>query len=54
VSIHFLITLQNNIEAVICHNNSQTLAAIDKRLEELQDELLKLASSKADYGKDRR
>ena len=28
---------------------TQTLAAIDKRLEELQTELLKLASSKADY-----
>ncbi len=45
----FLVTLQNNIETVIIHENGQTLATIDKRLEELQTELLKLASSKADY-----
>ena len=45
----FLVTLQNNIEPVIIHENDQTLATIDKRLEELQTELLKLASSKADY-----
>ncbi|MEN6489301.1 MAG: recombinase family protein [Smithella sp.] len=45
----FLVTLQNNIETVLSHENDQTLAAIDKRLEELQTELLKLASSKADY-----
>ena len=44
----FLVTLQNNIEPVIIHENDQTLATIDKRLEELQTELLKLASSKAD------
>lgn len=48
---HFLITLQKNIETVICHENSHTLIAIDKRLTELQAELLKLASSKADYEK---
>lgn len=48
---HFLITLQKNIETVICHENSHTLNAIDKRLTELQAELLKLASSKADYEK---
>jgi len=48
---HFLITLQNNIETVILHENRQTLSAIDKRLTELQAELLKLASSKADYEK---
>ena len=47
----FLVTLQNNIEAVICHENSHTLTAIHKRLTELQAELLKLASSKADYEK---
>ena len=47
----FLITLQKNIETVICHKNSHTLTAIDKRLTELQAELLKLASSKADYEK---
>ncbi|MZQ97669.1 MAG: hypothetical protein GT601_08325 [Acidaminobacter sp.] len=46
-----LVTLQKNIETVICHENSHTLAAIDKRLTELQAELLKLASSKADYQK---
>ena len=48
---HFLITLQKKIETVICHENSHTLTAIDKRLTELQAELLKLASSKADYEK---
>ena len=48
---HFLITLQKNIETVICCENSHTLTAIDKRLTELQAELLKLASSKADYEK---
>lgn len=48
---HFLITLQKNIETVICHKNSHTLTAIDKRLTELQAELLKLAISKADYEK---
>ena len=47
----FLITLQKNIETVICHENSHTLTAIDKRLKELQAELLKLANSKADYEK---
>ena len=45
----FLATLQNNIEAVILHENDQTLANISKRLEELQTELLKLANAKADY-----
>lgn len=48
---HFLITLQKNIEAVILNENTHTLTAIDKRLAELQTELLKLASSKADYEK---
>ncbi len=46
-----LVTLQKNIETVICHENIHTLTAIDKRLTELQAELLKLASSKADYEK---
>ncbi|MBT9172015.1 MAG: hypothetical protein DDT21_00391 [Syntrophomonadaceae bacterium] len=45
----FLATLQNNIETVLIHENDQTLADIDARLQELQAELLKLASSKADY-----
>jgi len=47
----FLVTLENNIETVISHENDQTLAGIDIRLQELQTELLKLASSKADYEK---
>jgi site-specific DNA recombinase len=47
----FLVTLQNNIKAVLCHSNDSTLAVIDTRLQELQAELLKLASSKADYEK---
>jgi site-specific DNA recombinase len=45
----FLATLKNNIETVIIHENDQTLANINKRLEELQTELLKLANAKADY-----
>lgn len=45
----FLTTLQNNIETVIIHENDQPLTDIDKRLEKLQIQLLKLASSKADY-----
>ena len=45
----FLTTLQNNIATVLSHENDKTLADIDKRLEELQTELLKRASSKADY-----
>ncbi|MCR3922853.1 MAG: recombinase family protein, partial [Firmicutes bacterium] len=38
-----------NIETVLCHENDTTLAGIDNRLGELQTQLLKLASSKADY-----
>ena len=34
---------------MLCRENDITIADIDKRLEELQTELLKLASSKADY-----
>ena len=41
--------MRQNIEAVLGHGNDQTLADIDKRLSELQAELLKLANSKADY-----
>ncbi len=44
-----LVTLQNNIETVLNRENNQTLAGIDKRLEEIQIKLLKLASAKADY-----
>jgi len=47
----FLVTLQNNIEAVLCCSNDQTLESIDKRLSELQAELYSLVSSKADYEK---
>lgn len=45
----FLATLQDNITAVLSHESDTTLAGIDKRLTELQAELLKLVSSKADY-----
>ena len=45
----FLSTLQTNIATVLSKENDQTLADIDIRLEELQTQLLKLASSKADY-----
>jgi site-specific DNA recombinase len=45
----FLTTLENNIAAVLSQGNDKTIADIDKRLEELQIELVKLASSRADY-----
>lgn len=41
--------LESNIAKVISQDNNQALADIDKRLEELQAELLKLASTKSDY-----
>lgn len=44
----FLTTLQNNIATVLSKENDKSLTEIDTRLEELQTELLKLASSKAD------
>ena len=47
----FLITLRDNIATVLNRENNQALADIDKRLEELQIELLKLATSNADYDK---
>ena len=47
----FLSILKNNIETVLSHENDTTLAYIDKRLEELQIELVKLANSKAEYDK---
>ena len=47
----FLPTLKDNIATVLIRENDQTLAGIDKRLEELQTELLKLATSNADYDK---
>lgn len=45
----FLAILQNNIETVLSRGSDHALADIDKRLEELQTQLLKLANSKADY-----
>ncbi len=45
----FLTTLQNNIETVLSQGNDQTLTDIDTRLQELQTQLLRLVSSKADY-----
>jgi site-specific DNA recombinase len=47
----FLTTLRDNIAAVISRESDKDLADIDKRLEELQTELLKLAASNADYEK---
>ena len=47
----FLSILRSNIENVLIHENDTTLADIDKRLEELQTELLKLATSNTDYEK---
>ncbi len=44
-----LTTLQNNIETVLSRENNQPLIDIESRLQELQQELLKLASSKTDY-----
>ena len=45
----FLSILQHNIETVLNRGNDNTLADIDTRLEVLQAELLKLATSKSDY-----
>jgi site-specific DNA recombinase len=47
----FLSTLQNNIATALSKENDKSLVDIDNRLEELQTELLKLASSNADYDK---
>jgi site-specific DNA recombinase len=44
-------TLRDNIATVINRESDKALADIDKRLEELQTELLKLATSNADYDK---
>jgi site-specific DNA recombinase len=46
-----LTVLQQNIEAVVCHGNNQTIVKIDTRLAELQEELVNLANSKVDYEK---
>ncbi len=45
----FLHTLQDNIATVLHEENDKSTVAIDKKLEELQKELLPLANSKADY-----
>mgnify|MGYP000995262644 CR=1 FL=1 len=47
----FISTLRDNIATVLNRENNHALADIDKRLEELQIELLKLATSNADYAK---
>lgn len=47
----FLLTLRDNIETVINRESDKGLSDIDNRLEELQKELLKLATSNADYDK---
>ena len=47
----FHTTLQNNIATVLSKENDTTLTGIEKRLEELQTQLLKLASSNVDYEK---
>lgn len=45
----FLAILQHNIETVLNRGNDSVLADIDARLELLQAELLKLATSKSDF-----
>lgn len=45
----FLLTLKENIKAVISEVDNNAVADIDKQLEELQKQLLKLANSKEDY-----
>jgi len=45
----FLVTLRDNIATVIRRESDKELADIDKRLEELQTELLKLATPYAYY-----
>ena len=45
----FLITLKKHIETVISETDNNLVEEIDKKLEELQKELLRLANSKEDY-----
>lgn len=45
----FFSTLQANIETVLNEENDKTTGDIDAKLDELQNELLRLANSKADY-----
>jgi len=44
-----LITLKENIKTVIIETNNSAIEEIDKKLEELQKDLLRLANSKEDY-----
>ncbi len=44
-----LITLKENIKTVIIETNNSAIEEIDKQLEELQKDLLRLANSKEDY-----
>ncbi|WP_139904109.1 DNA recombinase [Clostridium thermarum] len=45
----FLLTLKENIETVISETDNNIVAEIDKKPEELQKDLLRLANSKKDY-----
>src|SRR5690606_21509144 len=45
----FLSTLQANIETVLNEENDKATDDIDAKLEELQNELFRLANSKSDY-----
>ncbi|WP_239985018.1 hypothetical protein [Sporolactobacillus pectinivorans] len=45
----FFVTLQKNIEAVLESEKGQPLIDVDKRLAELQEELLKQTGARADY-----
>ena len=47
----FIATLQQNIETVLCEEFDKDTSDIDVKLDELQNELLRLADSKADYEK---
>lgn len=48
---NYLEILQNNIARVIRESETSDTAAIDERLEELQNELIKKANNKGDYNK---
>ena len=41
--------LRENIESVVCENNEQAIANIDKEMEEKQMELISYANSGKDY-----
>lgn len=45
----FLTILKENIETVISETDNNIVSEIDKKLEELQKDLLRLANSKEDY-----